>query len=285
MGNRYIEVLTRASSFLEEHGIEGYNSLFVFLERKGWSKTEWLLHLNEEMPKEEEQQVQLDLKKLLTAYPPQYLLGYSDFYGHRFQVSEATLIPRPETEELVDYCLKENQASALTVVDVGTGTGAIAISLKLARPSWQVTGIDISSEALEVAQKNVQELGADVHLIHGDGLAPVANQSLDLLISNPPYISESEESFMDKSVRLFEPKQALFAADKGLAIYRQLAKEAQTCLKPTGKIYLEIGFQQGPVVLDLFQQAFPNHTVRLVKDLSGNHRMVIVAPKEEGAFK
>lgn len=285
MGNRYFEVLKRASSFLEEQGIEGYNSLFVFLERKGWSKTDWLLHLNEEMPSEEEQQVQLDLQKLLMHYPPQYLLGVSEFYGHPFQVSEATLIPRPETEELVEYCLKENQAENLSVVDVGTGTGAIAISLKLARPSWQVTAIDISTAALEIARKNVEELKAAVTLVHGDGLASIDNQSVDLLISNPPYISEAEWDFMDQSVRLYEPKQALFAEQDGLAIYRQLAQEAQACLKPAGKIYLEIGFQQGMVVQSIFQQAFPNHATRLIKDLSGNDRMVSVTPKETEGFE
>lgn len=283
MGNRYFEVLKRASSFLEEQGVEGYNSLFVFLARKGWTKTDWLLHLNEEMPIEEERQVQADLDKLRTHYPPQYLLGYSEFYGHQFKVTEATLIPRPETEELVDYCLKENPTTDLSVVDVGTGTGAIAISLKLARPNWQVTAIDISTAALKIAQKNAQALDAAITLCHGDGLAPMANQKVDLLISNPPYISEAEWSYMDQSVRMFEPKEALFAEQDGLAIYRQLAKEAHACLKPTGKIYLEIGFQQGPIVQQLFQQAFPTHTTRLVNDLSGNHRMVIVAPKEEEA--
>ncbi|MDA9470888.1 peptide chain release factor N(5)-glutamine methyltransferase [Enterococcus sp. 5H] len=279
MGNRYFEVLERASSFLEKQGKEGYSILFVFLERKGWSKTDWLLHLKEEMPETEQQQVQVDVERLAENYPPQYLLGYSDFYDHRFLVTENTLIPRPETEELVDRCIKENPDQRLTVVDVGTGTAAIAISLKLARPNWQVSAIDISEEALVVAKKNAQNLAADISFIHGDGLKPVRDEAIDILISNPPYISNAEWELMDESVRTFEPKKALFAENDGLAIYQQLANEAKNCLKSTGKIYLEIGFQQGKVVQALFQHAFPKYNVQIFKDLSGNDRMVIVSPE------
>ncbi|MTD38138.1 peptide chain release factor N(5)-glutamine methyltransferase [Erwinia sp. CPCC 100877] len=276
MANRYYEVLERASSFLESKGIEGNSILFVFLERKGWSKTDWLLHLREEMPPQEEQQLAADLKKLAEHYPPQYLLGYSDFYEHRFIVSEATLIPRPETEELVEQCLLENADQPLTVVDVGTGSGAIAISLKLARPSWQLTAVDLSEAALDIAKQNAGRLQAAIAFKYGDGLSPIT-EKIDLLIANPPYISAAEWSLMDQSVRTFEPKMALFAENNGLAIYQQLAQQAQQQLKPTGKIYLEIGFQQGSAVQEIFQRAFPDKAIRILKDLSGNDRMVIVA--------
>jgi release factor glutamine methyltransferase len=276
MANRYYEVLERASSFLENKGVEGNSILFVFLERKGWSKTDWLLHLREEMPKSEEQQLNADVKRLAEHYPPQYLLGYSDFYEQRFLVSEATLIPRPETEELVAQCLQENTNLPLKVVDVGTGSGAIAISLKLARPAWQLTAIDLSEAALAIAKKNAAALQADIVFEHGDGLGPIS-EKIDLLIANPPYISAAEWSLMDQSVRTFEPKLALFAENDGLAIYQQLARQAQSLLKSTGKIYLEIGFQQGAAVQAIFQQAFPDKDIRILKDLSGNDRMVIVA--------
>ncbi|OJG72735.1 protein-(glutamine-N5) methyltransferase, release factor-specific [Enterococcus quebecensis] len=251
------------------------------MERKGWSKTDWLLHLKEEITPEEEEQVNEDLKQLVQNYPPQYLLGYSDFYENRFSVNEHTLIPRPETEELVDRCLRENPNNELNVVDVGTGTGAIGISLKLARPAWQVTAIDISDEALKVAEKNAEQLKADVHFIHGDGLKPMKDQKIDILISNPPYISNAEWNLMDESVRTFEPKTALFAENDGLAIYQQLAEEAKEKLNVASKIYLEIGFQQGNAVKQLFQQAFPEKQVQVAQDLSGNDRMVIVSPKKE----
>ncbi|MBO0474449.1 peptide chain release factor N(5)-glutamine methyltransferase [Enterococcus ureasiticus] len=283
MGNRYFEALERASSFLEKQGKEGHSILFVFLERKGWSKTDWLLHLKEEITSEDEQQINEDLEKLVQNYPPQYLLGYSDFYGHRFMVNEHTLIPRPETEELVDRCLKENPNKQMTVVDVGTGTGAIAISLKLDRPNWQVTAIDISEEALQVAKKNAEQLNAEVCFSHGDALKPMKEQKIDILISNPPYISNREWDLMDESVRTFEPKTALFAENEGLAIYQRLAEEAKELLNPDGKIYLEIGFQQGEAVKQLFQQTFPQKQVQVAQDLSGNDRMVIISSKiEEG---
>ncbi|MEI5995251.1 peptide chain release factor N(5)-glutamine methyltransferase [Candidatus Enterococcus mansonii] len=280
MGNRYFEVLERASSFLEKQGIEGHSILFVFLERKGWTKTDWLLHLKEKISAEDEQQINEDLKKLAENYPPQYLLGYSDFYEHRFLVNEHTLIPRPETEELVDRCLKENPNDSFTVVDVGTGTGAIAISLKSVRSNWQVTAVDISEEALQIARKNAQLLETEVHFIHGDGLKPLKEAKIDILISNPPYISKSEWALMDESVRTFEPKTALFAENDGLAIYQQLAHEAKDLLNPNGKIYLEIGFQQGNAVKQIFQEAFPEKQIEIAKDLSGNDRMVIVSSKE-----
>lgn len=276
MGNRYFEVLEWASSFLEEKGKEGYSIFYVFLERKGWSKTDWLLQMKNEMPLDELIQLKKDLKLLVDNYPPQYILGAVDFYGHRFFVDEATLIPRPETEELVDCCLKENSNQTLNVVDVGTGTGAIAISLKLARSNWQVKAIDISEEALSVAKKNVDNLKVAVQLIHGNGLQPIVTGKIDILISNPPYIGENEWEQMDESVRNFEPKTALFATNNGLAIYEQLAEEAKSRMSDQGKIYLEIGYQQGSAVREIFSKQFPQAEIDVLKDLSGNERMVII---------
>lgn len=283
MGNRYFEVLNWASSFLEKQGKEGYSILYVFLERKGWSKTDWLLQMKNEMPVEEIAQVKKDLKRLAENYPPQYILGSVDFYEHRFLVNEATLIPRPETEELVNCCLQNNTNQPLTVVDVGTGTGAIAISLKLARSNWAVTAIDISEEALAVAKKNAEALNADIQLIHGNGLQPIVAGKIDILISNPPYISKNEWEQMDESVRTFEPKLALFAENNGLAIYEQLAKEAKNKLSNQGKIYLEIGYRQGTAVRKIFSEQFPQATIDVLKDLSGNERMVVVELLDEAS--
>ncbi|GGC79006.1 peptide chain release factor N(5)-glutamine methyltransferase [Enterococcus wangshanyuanii] len=281
MGNRYFEVLKRASSFLDDQGVEGQSILFVFLARKQWSKTDWLIHLNDEMTKVEQQQLDADLALLAKHYPAQYILGYADFYEQRFLVNEHTLIPRPETEELVELCLSENSDEPLTVADIGTGTGAIAISLKKNRPNWHVLAVDISAETLKVAEENAERLNAAIDFYQGDLLAPLNETKVDLLISNPPYISNDEWQLMDESVRTFEPKAALFAEHDGLAIYQRLAQEATQVLAPKGKIYLEIGFQQGAAVKKLFQQAFPKYIVRVLKDLSGNDRMVAVTPNEK----
>ena len=275
MGKTYFEVLKRASSFLESSGKEGYAIQYLFLERKGWSKTQWLLNMKEEISPAEEQQIEADLQRLLQDYPPQYLLGYSDFYGRSFKVTEDTLIPRPETEELVALCLKENANEPMTVVDVGTGTGAIALSLKLDRPLWEVLAVDLSEEALAVARHNGRLLNAEVGFVHGNGLGPVQHRTIDVLISNPPYISQEEWGVMDVSVRTYEPHLALLAEDNGMAVYRQLIEEAKGCLAPNGKIYFEIGFQQGAAVKRIIEEAFPEKRIRIEKDLSGHDRMVI----------
>lgn len=277
MAKTYVEVLSRASSFLEEAGLEGYAIEYLFLERMGWDKTQWLLHMREAISLEEEMCIQADLQQLLDYVPAQYILGYSEFLGHRFKVTKDTLIPRPETEELVMLCLEKNQQRQnLKVVDVGTGTGAIAISLKLARPDWQVQAVDISERTLKVAEGNASSLEVDISFHLGDVLSTI-KEPQDIIISNPPYISQSEWSLMDESVRSYEPKRALFAENDGLAIYQRIAEEAPSCLRSGGMVLLEIGFKQGSIVKKLMKEAFPNKAVEVKKDLSGNDRMVIVS--------
>ena len=276
--NSYREVLARASSFLEQNQLEGHMIEYVFLQRKHWNKTDYLLHMHEPITAEDQKQIDEDMAKLLAHYPPQYLIGSEVFLDYRFKVTPDTLIPRPETEELVERCLKLTQKQAnqaLKVVDVGTGTGAIAISLKDKRPTWQVCAVDLSSAALEVAQENAQQIGVALEFILSDCLDEVAGP-IDVLISNPPYISQDEYELMDVSVREFEPKMALFAENNGLAIYQKLAQQAQSKLAKDGKIFLEIGFMQGPAVKEIFQAAFPKKQVSLHKDLFGNDRMIVV---------
>lgn len=276
MGKTYREVLLRASSFLEEAGKEGYDIQFLFLERKGWSKTDWLLNMSQEISEEDQEQIKQDMASLMENHPPQYLLGYADFYGRDFKVTTDTLIPRPETEELVALCLEQNPDKDLQVVDIGTGTGAIAITLKLAQPSWQVAASDISHGALMVAQENATALEAEIDFREGSVLSAFSEQIFDIILSNPPYISADEWELMDESVRTFEPKTALFAEEEGLAIYRLIAEEAKKQLKPAGKIYLEIGFRQAQAVKEIFAEAFPEKHIEVHQDLAGNDRMVVV---------
>lgn len=276
--NSYREVLARASSFLEQNQLEGHMIEYVFLQRKHWNKTDYLLHMHEPITAEDQKQIDEDMAKLLAHYPPQYLIGSEVFLDYRFKVTPDTLIPRPETEELVEKCLKLTQKQAnqaLKVVDVGTGTGAIAISLKDKRPTWQVSAVDLSAAALEVAKENAQQIGVALEFILSDCLDEVAGP-IDILISNPPYISQDEYELMDVSVREFEPKMALFAENNGLAIYQKLAQQAQSKLAKDGKIFLEIGFMQGSAVKEIFQAAFSKKQVSIHKDLFGNDRMIVV---------
>lgn len=273
----YFEVLNWASSFLEEHQKEPYIAEYMLLERNSWSKTDLVRHYRQPMPEGESDQLKADLALVIEGLPPQYIIGSCEFYGQRFNVTEDTLIPRPETEELVELCLKENQLKpALKVIDVGTGTGAIALSLKKMAPDWQVTAVDISDEALAVAKENGARLQQEVCFLKSDLLAEVMDEQFDLIISNPPYIGYDEWQEMDISVRTHEPKLALFAENNGLALYERLAEEAKHVIKSTGKIYLEIGYRQGDAVQRIFKQRFPTKTVIIHQDLNGHDRMIEV---------
>lgn len=273
----YREALQRASSLLGAKGLEPESMLYVFLRRKQWDTTQWLLHFSEEIPPADQAQLAADLEALLAFRPAQYLLGYEEFCGHRFKVTEATLIPRPETEELVMAAIDSFPPDqSVRVADIGTGTGAIGLSVKLARPQWQVALTDLSQAALAVAKENAELLGTQVAFYQGDTLEALPPGDVDLLLSNPPYISVAEWDLMDESVRRYEPKTALFAEDEGLAIYRKLAQQAPARLTKDGQVFLEIGFAQGKAVQEMFQAAFPEKEVAILKDLAGQDRIVHV---------
>lgn len=273
----YFEVLKWASSFLENNHQEAYIAEYLLLEKNRWTKTDLLMNFKKQMPLAEYNAYKADLEKVTLHIPVQYLIGSTEFYGRRFKVNEHTLIPRPETEELVELILKDNYQENLEVVDIGTGTGIIALSLSLENPTWKVTGLDISKEALKIATKNNQALEGQVHFLESDVLSKFSkNKKIDILVSNPPYISYDEWEEMDESVREYEPKQALFAENNGLAIYEKIAKESTTVLSETGRIYLEIGYLQGESVSQIFKEAYPTKSVRVIKDLNGQDRIIEV---------
>ena len=273
----YFEVLKWASSFLENNHQEAYIAEYLLLEKNRWTKTDLLMNFKKQMPLAEYNAYKADLEKVTLHIPVQYLIGSTEFYGRRFKVNEHTLIPRPETEELVELILKDNYQENLEVVDIGTGTGIIALSLSLENPTWKVTGLDISKEALKIATRNNQALEGQVHFLESDVLSKFPkNKKIDILVSNPPYISYDEWEEMDESVREYEPKQALFAENNGLAIYEKIAKESTTVLSETGRIYLEIGYLQGDSVSQIFKKAYPQKSVRVIKDLNGQDRIIEV---------
>ncbi|MDT2781892.1 peptide chain release factor N(5)-glutamine methyltransferase [Vagococcus fluvialis] len=273
----YFEVLKWASSFLENNHQEAYIAEYLLLEKNRWTKTDLLMNFKKQMPLAEYNAYKADLEKVTLHIPVQYLIGSTEFYGRRFKVNEHTLIPRPETEELVELILKDNYQENLEVVDIGTGTGIIALSLSLENPTWKVTGLDISKEALKIATKNNQALEGQVHFLESDVLSKFPkNKKIDILVSNPPYISYDEWEEMDESVREYEPKQALFAENNGLAIYEKIAKESTTVLSETGRIYLEIGYLQGESVSQIFKEAYPTKNVRVITDLNGQDRIIEV---------
>lgn len=203
--------------------------------------------------------------------PLAYILGVREFYGRPFRVTPAVLIPRQDTETLIEAALG---VSASSVLDVGTGSGAIAITLKLERPNWNITAVDISPEALDVARENADTLSADVRFLLSDGFEALDHERFDLIVSNPPYIGDAEE--LATEVRGFEPKLALFSGETGMEFYERLAKEASIYLIASGQLMLEVGYRQAGKVKDLFEGCGWRH-VETIPDLSGIQRVVVFA--------
>lgn len=214
--------------------------------------------------------------ELLAHRPLQYVLNEAWFFGRKFYVDENVLIPRPETEELVEWILQEISSTA-SVLDVGTGSGCIPISISKKKPDTIVYACDISLEALKVAEKNAALHSAGIQLVEIDILRPEAASSLplvDLIVSNPPYIPSLERHDIARHVKEYEPTLALFVPDQDpLIFYRCIASLAKTNLKQGGAIYLEIHEKMGALVSDLFRNAgFKN--IMLKKDMQGRDRML-----------
>lgn len=183
-------------------------------------------------------------ERLASGEPMQYIIGHTDFFGRDFRVDPRVLIPRPETEELVDRIRRAEQ-SAQQILDIGTGSGCIAISLALELPTARVAALDLSAEALEVARRNAEKLGARVEFHQGDALHDLERQfpreTFDVIVSNPPYVPASDRATMHRNVVEHEPSLALFVPDEDpLRFYRAIARAGQTLLKEGGALYFEI---------------------------------------------
>jgi len=217
------------------------------------------------------------ITQLISGKPYQHILGKADFYGHKFFVNEHTLIPRPETEELVEIAAKKLRTradlSGIRVLDIGTGSGIIAIMLKLLFPHTEVTAMDISADALLIAKKNAEMHKVDIKFETADYLNCELQQQYDLIISNPPYIGREEAVSLSTQVRDFEPYTALHPlADDPLIFYRKIATDSQKHLGQKGFVLVEINQKYGKETLELFNSF---STSELIKDLSGNDRFVL----------
>ncbi len=266
------------SDFEEElirQGEEAESLSFVYRSLKNLSFTDFVFALQQEVTEEEEVFVKGIFQQLATHKPAQYIIGQADFYGMQLKVDERVLIPRPETEELVELILAENPETNLSVLDIGTGSGAIALALAKNRPDWSVTAADISQDALDLASENAKNQKFNIFFKKSDCFAEIS-EKYDIIVSNPPYISREDESEVGLNVLYSEPHLALFAAEDGLAIYRRIAEDATDYLKDGGKIYLEIGYKQGQSVPELFSKHLPEKRVRTLKDQFGQDRMVVV---------
>lgn len=215
------------------------------------------------------------LDRLKTFEPIQYIIGETEFFGLPFHVTKDVLIPRPETEELVELILNENKKSGLKVLDIGTGSGAIAIALAKHLEKADIEAWDISEEALKIATFNAESNAVDITFRNVDVLKDYPTDTkFDIIVSNPPYILEKEKSEMDQNVLDYEPHTALFVPDNnGLLFYDRIADIALDLLEPNGKLYFEINQAKGEDTVQLVKsKGFIN--VSLFQDLNKNDRMV-----------
>ncbi len=207
--------------------------------------------------------------------PMQYITAEAEFYGLPFHVNRNVLIPRPETEHLVEKTIELAAGFAQPrIVDIGTGSGAIAIALARKLPASRVAAVDLFAAALDVAKQNAERNGVAgrIRFIQGDLLAPVAGEQFEIVVSNPPYVSETDRDSLAVEVRDYEPAQALFAGEDGLAIYRRLIPDAFSALVPAGAIALEIGYGQRAGVQTLLQNAGFTQ-IEFTSDLQGIPRV------------
>lgn len=269
------QILAEMEKQLEAIGEEAESLSFTFRVLRNLSFTKFVLKMQAEATADDIELLKEIQSQLLVHRPAQYIIGSAEFHGHSLKVDERVLIPRPETEELVDLILSENPNTNIKVLDIGTGSGAIALSLAIDRDNWQVTASDISSNALELAQENAEVIDVAIDFVQSDCFQEITGK-YDIIVSNPPYISETDREEVGLNVLTSEPHLALFAVEDGYAVYRKIAENAQKHLTEKGKIYLEIGYKQGEYVKKLFESAFPKMRIRVLQDQFGKDRMVVV---------
>lgn len=269
------QILAEMEKQLEAIGEEAESLSFTFRVLRNLSFTKFVLKMQAEATADDIELLKEIQSQLLVHRPAQYIIGSAEFHGHSFKVDERVLIPRPETEELVDLILSENPNTNIKVLDIGTGSGAIALSLAIDRDNWQVTASDISSNALELAQENAEVIDVAIDFVQSDCFQEITGK-YDIIVSNPPYISETDREEVGLNVLTSEPHLALFAVEDGYAVYRKIAENAPKHLTEKGKIYLEIGYKQGEYVKKLFESAFPKMRIRVLQDQFGKDRMVVI---------
>ena len=249
-----------------------------------WSLTDWAARNRETAPADFSGQLITLARRRATREPVAYITGRREFYGREFEVTQAVLIPRPETEQIIDALLHgallpraqnpdaRDQPEELTLVDVGAGSGCIAITIKLERAPVRVIATDVSTAALSVARANAQRLGADVEFVE-TSLVP-EDVRPDIVVSNPPYVPERDRSSLAPDVRDFEPASALFAGADGLDVIRELVPAAQRALKPGGRLVMEMGAGQSDAVASIVTDA-GLELESIASDLQGIPRIVI----------
>ena len=243
-----------------------------------WNQIEVRNAMNQEVEEKYSDELQNIINELQTGKPYQQILGETEFYGLKFFVDEYVLIPRPETEELLELAIEKIKAGSrksnvFKILDIGTGSGIIPIVLKKHFPEAEVSAIDYSENALKTAQRNADLHEVEINFIHQDYLQENLTEVYNVIISNPPYIGMEEEDEIADSVKEFEPKMALFSpTPNALIFYEKIAEDCKSHLAENGLVFLEINQKLGKETLALFTEVLSE--AELMKDLSGNERIV-----------
>ena len=249
---------------------------FLLAERLQLSPSEFQLKQDMELSPDQIKQAQKDVRKLAKGMSPQYILGYSWFFGYKILVQRGVLIPRFETEELVEWALA-NLTSGDKVLDLGTGSGCITVALAKEAAKKQITDLDlyasdVTDAALRTSEENFLIHKVDVTIRKANIL--IGLEKFDKIISNPPYIKETEKDVMDQNVLQNEPQEALFGGKNGIEFYQKFVKQVRDHLNSRGEFFLEFGFSEKEQLADLFGRELPDFTIEFKNDLAGKPRMV-----------
>ncbi|HPD63942.1 MAG TPA: peptide chain release factor N(5)-glutamine methyltransferase [Bacteroidia bacterium] len=250
----------------------------LFTDLLGFKKTDIFIHPGLQLNAAQLTALSDATQRLLNNEPVQYITGFCHFYDLKFLVNPEVLIPRPETEELVDLIIRENSHKKNTVLDVGTGSGCIAVSLKINLPDSQVFALDYKPEILSVAKENALRQSAEITFIQADlfssDLSELKEYQFDIIVSNPPYVLNKEKQFMSERVLNHEPAEALFVPDNDpLVFYRIIIEKTLQFLKSHGKYYFEINEKNGYMMTELLS-SFGLKEIRIYKDINNKNRIV-----------
>jgi len=277
MGSYVVELRGKLNAQYSDN--EANSIVFILLEEfLGYSKTDIVLCADKLLSVSDKNRIELAMKRVVKNEPIQYVIGHTHFCGLKIKVDKRVMIPRPETEELVQWVIDDAKNTDIKILDIGTGSGCIPIALKHNLPRAEVSSIDVSEEAISLATANAQANKAEIAFIQADVLSPdvnaVIDDHFDIIISNPPYIEQKEAANMAENVLLHEPHQALFVKDGAAMIfYEAIASLAMTCLNPGGKLYFEISEFYSDEVVELLQsKGFIQ--VELKRDIHDKNRMV-----------
>ena len=272
-------LLKKSIEYIQSKGIKEakLDTELIFSEVLNYDRMMLSLSFTREITEAEKEKIREMLKKrAVDKLPVQYILGYEEFYGRRFEVNKAVLIPRPETERLVEECIKRlTETNGKYVLDIGAGSGAIGVSIAKELPNTKVLACDLSEDALEVAKLNAEKLEAtNIKFIKSDVFSEIKYKEFDLIVSNPPYIPQEEYENLQVEVKLHEPQMALTDTKDGYYFYKKISREAPNYLKSGGVLAFEVGYNQSEEIkLFMEKQGFKN--VVVIKDYEGIDRMVI----------